>query len=370
MVSNGQPPIRVAYLIGAGGTQACASFVNSPLGVLMSDLGGDLVAGIRERVASRYGSAPELQDLVNTVITETADIEHIITFLDESGSSLHRRLASDLRAVFQEVLGNRLQQIEENHGSKPIRLYAALIDLHQVPGNKEQLTGVLTLNYDDYIEAAASEVHGKPVDPGLKLDGDTPEGYCFPLLKLHGSFTWSHTWPVTSPANEDPLWIPPGIQKAKSQYPFNLIWGRAREILDCDVLRVIGCRLSANDWDLVSMLFSTRLARSRGRAYDIEIIDAPSHAEHLKGAFPYLNVKSLLELDGIGEQLVAEFLGGGPRRFSSLGEAERKEVLETAGRTRNWFLLWLTHKAEDLVRSYGSVETPAGVIEQLLGEIA
>ncbi len=66
----------------------------------------------------------------------------------------------------------------------------------------------------------------------------------------------------------------------------------ARDVLDCDVLRVIGCRLGSNDWDLISLIFSTHHANRDARpAYDIEIIDAPQHALQLQKAYPYLKAR-------------------------------------------------------------------------------
>jgi hypothetical protein len=132
-------------------------------------------------------------------------------------------------------------------------------------------------------------------------------------------------------------------------------------------LRVIGCKLSQNDWDLISLLFATKHVRSSGSAYEIEIINAPNQAEEIKRSFPYLGVKSMLEVEQIGEALVGEFSGGGPRKFSSLTEAEKSIVLTNAGWSRNWFHLWLKHKAEALFENLGSVRTPNGTLNSLLG---
>ena len=219
-----------------------------------------------------------------------------------------------MRKVFEEVLNARLQEIEMEYGSKRMSLYAALFDMYNVTGIGESLHGVLTLNYDDYIEVAAAEIHDSHrID--LDFGASTNEARRSWFLKLHGSFAWEDSWPIRrreAGSSSRPLWIPPGIRKGKERYPFNLLWGLARDVLNCDVLRVIGCRLGPSDWDLISLLFGTRHAnRDRDLPYSIEIIDSPKNAARLQESYPYLGVKSLFEIDtlGVGRNLVGEFLG-------------------------------------------------------------
>jgi hypothetical protein len=235
--------------------------------------------------------------------------------------------------------------------------------MYEIEGFDEILSGCLTLNYDEYIEQAVVELD-RGVDFGIQVppvDGDRP----VPVIKLHGSFSWEDVWPIQPQATDRSLWIPPGIQKAKERYPFNMLWGRAREVLDCDVVRVIGCALGPNDWDLVSLLFSTRHVHASGKAYKIEIIDAPRQAESIKNRFPYLEVASILEVEPIGSQLIAELTGKGPKRFVELGDAERKRLVEET-EPRNWFQLWLKHKAEALFAERGSVVTAKGLFHRFL----
>jgi hypothetical protein len=356
--------MRVAYLIGAGATHACAQAANSPYGVLMSDLRTELSETVRE-IAAGYADAPAVQSLANDVITDTCDYEHVITFLDEAVSEPHRRFAADVKKAFEKVLKKRLALIEEEHGAKPTELYAALLDIHELAAAGEDLAGILSLNYDDYLETAATNAHNRTVDFGIRLH-DVLDHPPVRLLKLHGSFSWAETWPITSGGGGVPLWIPPGIQKAKNRYPFNLIWGKAREVLDCDVLRIIGCRLSANDWDLVSLLFSTRLTRFSGKPYTIEVIDAPSRAEQLQTDYPYLSVQSLFEIDGIGQGLIGESLGGAPKALDMLTDSERETLRQVAKTERNWLSVWLKLKVQDLFDRHGSVKTESGRLEDLL----
>ena len=83
---------RVAYLIGAGGSHACVKTLGSVNGILMSDLATELVAGIKHLVQSNAQYRPLLR-VVNEIVGEEADFEHLITFFDESPSAVHRAFA-------------------------------------------------------------------------------------------------------------------------------------------------------------------------------------------------------------------------------------------------------------------------------------
>ena len=368
---------KVAYLIGAGASHACIKALGSPRGILMRDLAPELVAAIRELVLNEaeFGS---LSGVVNEVVAENADIEHLITFFDESPASTHRRFAEELRRVFENVLRSKLMAIESELGSDRVNLYSALLDMYNVEGFDESLNGILTLNYDDYIEGAVCEIYDQAehVDlvPGRELGMGVVDGWSF--LKLHGSFGWGDEWPIakrTIASGSRPLWIPPGIRKGKERYPFNLVWGKARDVLNCDVVRIIGCRLGASDWDLISLLFGTRHANSsRNRPYTIEIIDSPSHAKSLKESYPYLDVRSLLEIEtlDVGRNLVSDFLGGAPRRFDGLTRKEQEDLVERfRDGAENWFKTWLVKMGERLQYELGveATKTPKGAFRRWLG---
>ena len=365
---------KVAYLIGAGGSHACVKTLGSSAGILMSDLSADLATGIKKLVTSRTQYGP-LLGVVNQVVSREVDFEHLITFFGESPSAIHRAFADELREVFERVLNARLQSIEIEFGPNRASLYSALFDMYNVEGIDESLHGVMTVNYDDYIEVAAAEIYdAKLVDLDFGASSNSGCGSWF--LKLHGSLAWEDAWPIRrrdpgSPSR--PLWIPPGIHKAKEKYPFNLLWGLARHLLDCDVLRVIGCRLGPSDWDLISLLFSTRHAnRGRDLPYSIEIIDSPEHAFRLQQSYPYLSVKSLFEIDtlGVGRNLVGEFMGTDPCRYDALSEAQTTRLREVVEhRKENWFRQWLVQMGEGLQATLGkeATDTDKGVFRRWLG---
>ena len=361
-------PTRVVYLIGAGASHACVQRVKSPYGILMKDLIQPMTDQAHQLLEHKYTSHRDLAALVNHVIVEETDFEHVITFLASSPSRHHREFAADLRLVFEHVLRDMLRKVRSQTGHNPIDLYAALFDMYNADTCPEVLQGILTTNYDPYIEEALVQAGHGPVDFGFDMSRAiaTETGSGVRLLKLHGSLDWKDTWPVSVGHDGPTLWIPPGIQKEKQAYPFNILWGLARELLSCDVLRIIGCRLDANDWDLISLLFTSIHVQSPYRPYRVEVIDAPARTAALRRSFPYLDPQSILELEHIGEQLISEWLPGKRRSYETLTDTEKFEVETIARQEHNWFEIWLRHKCEYLFTEFGPLRTNAGLINTFL----
>ena len=365
---------KVVYLIGAGASHGSVKSVGCERGILMSDLAQPLESAIGRLVQPKNGKYRTLRRLVNDIITDETDFEHIITFLDESPSAIHRQFANKLRDIFAKVLKDKLKQIKNDVGEKRYALYAVLLDMYQIEDCPEELGGILSINYDEYVEAAAKSVYGTDVDYGVSVHNNKRPKNGLTLLKLHGSFNWKDTWPIETSkrAVVAPLWMPPGIQKAKERYPFNILWGLAREMLNCDVLRIVGCRLSGNDWDLVSLLFATRHTQSTGKKpYVVEVIDDPRRACKLKEQYPYLDVKSIYEIEdlGVGQQLVSELIGGLPRSFGDLNSEEQERAFSMNYGGKNWFRMWLIQMAEAFVRDNLSLMTPSQKFASILGNI-
>lgn len=357
---------RVVYLLGAGASHACADYRHCGPGILMRDLTAEIAEGVRQK-ASSYSGAPSIVRFVNDGFNDGTDIEHVITFFEESGSAQHKKFAHDLRSVFEDTLRRRLSKIQEDLGAPPTDLYAALIDMHEVSGCEEAISGILTLNYDGLLEYALEVQHQYSVNYGpFEIQGPSAEK-SLTVLKLHGSFDWPHSWPTRRDLSASPpLWIPPGIQKAKRDYPFNLIWGLAKRLLDCDVVRVIGCNLGANDWDLISMLFSGQHTNDDRSDQAIEIIDRPKAARRIRESFPYLRTKTLFDLEDVGEQVVAEMLDREPVRFDELEEPQQDLAFERGDeRVSNPFYYWLKQRAEAM-SSRVDVGTSKGFFRQIL----
>ena len=361
---------RVVYLLGAGATHGCADYVGSDVGLVMPALIGPLSERMRELYLQRYSADEGIGRLVNEVVTEETDFEQLITFLDDAVSARYREFAADLKDVFSTVLRTRLSQVRSDHEDNHSELYAALVDMHQVEGIPEDLQGFLTLNYDAFLEHAIEDRSKNTVDYGVQIERDpqfVDSGRKIPVLKLHGSFGWSDNWPISLRGEDSQgFWIPPGIRKEKSQYPFNAIWGKARELLDCEVVRVIGCNLGPNDWDLVSMLFTTMHTHESRKPFRVEVISRPRTADKIARAFPYLNVLSLLDIPDVGDQIVSEVMGGAPRPLSSLGEEEQAQARDNANaKISNAFEYWLRLRGELLTLEH-SVDTDAGIFARFI----
>ena len=333
----------------------------------MRHLGAPLSTRLQNLVSTDYSEEQSLVDFVNTVVDEETDFEHIITFLDDAPSLRHRQFAEESRKAFAEVLRERLCSISEEVQGDEFRLYKVLLDMYSIECFCETLQGIITINYDEYLENAIEEIGRFQIDFGIHVEPPSQHGEHLRLLKLHGSFGWRDTWPISREQDSDAtLWIPPGIHKAKQAYPFNVIWGLAREMLSCDILRVIGCRLGANDWDLISLLFNMRHGNAATRP-QIEVIDAPAHVAELKESYPYLELLSILEIEEIGRNLISEFTGWRPQEFSVFSGDDQKHIIERAGRDRNWFEVWLRAKVESLALDLGTVSTDLGIVEAFLG---
>jgi hypothetical protein len=241
------------------------------------------------------------------------DIEHYISLLESIHLKKYSDLASSLRYFF-------CQSIQENLRFKKVpiepTLTMALLELHKAIEKEEEFAGAISLNYENLLDRAYQQVF-KGVNYGVRCQcGDS--GYTIkiklpPLLKLHGSFNWKRG-PRTiildekqakSVKNQEMMWIPPGVQKERDTYPFNLLWGKAFELLDCDILRVIGCKLSQNDWGVISLLFNTQLAAARKKeAYKIQLICPHDTGVEIRERNGFLkNVYALGELDNCQDSI-------------------------------------------------------------------
>ena len=365
---------RVVYLLGAGATQGCISHWGSRHDLTMDSVCEEVSRQLRFMVIDKYEHHAGIRGLYNRLLEpeQRLDIEQLITFLEDSPSAAYQQFANDLREVFSSVLRSRLEEVENEPGSSRSWLYAVLVDMHEVAANRERLQGFLTLNYDVFLERAIVKELRRQVDYGIAPREEYGTGRPVTVLKMHGSFGWSKDWPIdTELRHSTGLWIPPGIKKPKNDYPFNVIWGRARELLDCDVLRIIGCNLGPNDWDLVSLLFTTRHAYPSGPTYSVEVISGFETVDRIRKMFPYLDVRWIPELPNIREQVVGGLLGGSESRaFDELPEDLQSLAIQRAREEiSNPFSDWLTFMGNTLAVA-GDVSTATGVFEKFTDAIA
>jgi len=173
---------KVAYLFGTGATQAEISLKGDSTGVLMRDVKDGILRKI-EKDKIRV-----LEVVKNELTSEHADIEHLITLYESTGIPKHEAIAKYLKKLFKEEIQERTKRL------KP-KLLSALVDMHQIKQLPEQLSGILTLNYEDILEKAIQEVHG-----GIDYSIEMKYMHSFleekksiaPILKLHGSFNWKN----------------------------------------------------------------------------------------------------------------------------------------------------------------------------------
>jgi len=336
---------KVVYLFGAGASQGEVSLYGSPTRILMQDI----VDGISSRIARERIEA--LLEVNNELTIEGIDVEHLITLYESSGTQKHSLIAKELRRLFREEI---LARISSLGGSFSPILFASLIEMHLIPDFDEELVAILTINYEDLIEHAMHLVKGG-INYLMKIINRHPtynvEETSIPILKLHGSFNWKNEYPIVLAgaieSEDDVLWIPPGVVKRREYYPFSLIWGRAKELLECDILRVIGCSLSRNDWELISLLYTTQKLRTDGRSYRMELIDSPVTCERIKEDYKYLKIQTILDIPVVRDYLIREFFphyAGKPVTEEILNELRQGITSDRY----NIFAIWLRAMGEKL----------------------
>lgn len=353
---------KIAYLFGAGASEG--EFKQR--GGLKSILMNDIIQGVMTRINTE--EKLELADVPN-LLAQDVDIERLITLYEASGIAKDIRAARLLKTLFRLELEERIVELG---GDYETGLFAALLDMHLVEGLDEQLIVVMTTNYEDLIEQAMQAVYGSvnyliktiPTDAPYVLSNDN-----VPILKLHGSFNWRNESPVMVENaigdDQDLLWIPPGVAKKRESYPFDLIWGKARELLDCDVLRVVGSSLSMNDWELVSLVHTTQKLRTDQQPqYTIEIVDYPSTCRRIKDQHKYLNMKTVLEIPEVRDYFVRSYVPAS--MTSSLTEEKLEELADEFLAQENIFAHWLRAKGEALQTKGVPIDTDSGYFKQFV----
>jgi len=271
---------KVVYIIGAGATQAEASHVGYKINLLMknSDKLGD---GISERILNKHKiEGKYINELID--IKEETDIEKLITLLAGTGVNRTIKYAEDLRKHYYLEILDSLNEANIMHEPE---LAKALLQMHNNSAFKdtEALSGIISLNHDGLFQEASQSIHCG-INLGFDFisdDFDISDNAPI-LIQLHGSFSWrkQRQIRVVKLKQGDKyfkrmLWIPPSIVKETKDYPFNKLMGFAYELLsDCDVLRIIGCSLSQNDWNLISLIFNAQNIQynQRKSCFKIELI--------------------------------------------------------------------------------------------------
>lgn len=289
---------KVVYLIGAGATQSEISYKGCETRLVM---GGE--NGLAARILNRAKKESSIKKLVgNFSVTNPPDIEKTINLWSISGIPKYVKGAEFLRKTyFKEI-------VKVLHESKVLAepsLAMALLELHKTIQKKEELSAVISLNHDHLFISAFQQVYGG-VNLGFDFESKdrlvSKNSNGIPLLlHLHGCFAWntSHKIDVDrisakTKYSSSMLWIPPNIIKEARLYPYNKLAGLAHEVLSkgCDVLRIIGCSLSQNDWNLISIISTAQNIQKLHKSnacFKIELIMPRSASKTIAENCTYLD---------------------------------------------------------------------------------
>jgi hypothetical protein len=342
-LETSERPKRVVYILGAGSTQAEADHLHSgQFNLLMSDneeLGLD---GISRRVLQRARIGRKRLQKELDISDKNIDIEKLISLLAATGTDKNMKFAEALRRAYYDEI---MESLNNAGVLKNPELAIKLLKLHSnKPFNeREKLLGVINLNHDNLFQTAFQKVH-KCINLGFNFYAETfyIDGYekeCPLLIQLHGAFNWRKSLPIDiltldnqAAYNPNMLWIPPTILKEAKDYPFNKLMGFAYELLKMsDILRVIGCSLSQNDWNLISIIFNAQHNQyiNTDKCFKIELIMDQDYCDKVIKEYSYL--KNILPIGQLEDGLLDAYLS-------------RKEERSKPSELDNPFEYWLKIK--------------------------
>jgi len=307
---------KIAYLIGAGATHAeILNLENNPSENFIQR-NSLLISNVSRRVMDKAQKIRGFRDKIESVTYAggALNIELLISLF--TSNQIPGFKVSTLKKLVRLDIIERLSRRRKGR----FYLHKALLELHSKVNDREHLLGIMSLNYDDILDEAYNTF-------GIKPD------YChnssfdkerLPLLKLHGSFNWKGK-KINGKKSKIPI-IPMGLNKNYLTPPYNFIWSRTFEVLvECDILRVVGCSLSQNDIGLVDLLFKAHLHRSSD--LKIEIIDFEETGDAIKnnyGFFPGIIKPKDIEGTLIADERISRAIGAGnPFKIWLKAKAER-----------------------------------------------
>lgn len=334
---------KIAYLFGTGATQAEIFYSGWPGSVLMSSINQN----VYKKSKNRNGKYAELIEELS-ISPDDIDIEQIISLFedfDESGNKRFKKLISEVREIFHSVV---LENLLNNSVYAPSKIATSLFLLYKkyssmIGKDGEELTGVLTINFDSNLENAfLKSYNGINYSMDIKYKDFKYNDTCPPLLKLHGSFNWRGNDPIiASPEfefkkpDDESRWLRPSVFK-KPVSIYQKLWNNASKILlNSDVLRIIGCSLRSEDWALISLIFQSQI-QSNG-SFRIELILPEDSSQDIRQRLPFLSkVKPITEIyrtdfdmNNVFKSFVLQKLNEAMEKDSTIkDDSELKEILE------------------------------------------
>jgi hypothetical protein len=263
---------NIVYLFGAGATHAeilnaAADDVDDNFkqkyGLLISDLSDRVMRKAHQKFSW-------FRDHENVFTSRGSfNIELLISLFEAN------RIPDHVINNLKKLVKDDIKRVLSTNRKRQFYLHKALMELHSKIADKENLLGIISLNYDDVLDEAYLKYYEKI---NYSLPWQKEEVANPPLLKLHGSFTWENIR-VDGKIKHIPI-IPIGMNKNYLFPPYNFIWGKAYDLLTkCDVLRVVGCALSQADIGLIDLLFKAH--SDRNKSFKIKVIDfQPSEGHH------------------------------------------------------------------------------------------
>jgi hypothetical protein len=313
------PIKKIVYLFGAGATHAEIMNLEDSPSETFKNNNGLLISSVSRRVMRSAQSKPGFKNNVEfvTAAEGSLNIELLISLLASSQIPGSDSKVANLKRLVREDIESILSQRRKNK----FYLHKALLELHDLIDSREELLGVISLNYDDILDDAYKSNNKRANYCCTYSKGDG-----LPLLKLHGSFNWPQS-NAHGPRRELPI-IPLGVSKNYLNPPYNFIWGGAFDLLvRCDILRIIGCSLSQNDTGLLDLLFKAHLERRR--YFEIQIIDFQAQGDWVKNNYGFF--PGIVKPKDIEDALIAD------------------ESILNADPIGNPFKIWLNAKAHRLV---------------------
>lgn len=290
---------KVVYLFGAGATHAEILNLEDNASENFLSKNGLKISSVSKRVMNRAQNSKKFKEYVEEVTYRkgNVNIELLISLFESNQIPDVDFKVKHLKKLIE----NDIQKILSSDKKRKFYLHKALFELHSLIHNKETLTGVISLNYDDVLDLAYKTIHGNAKPNYCHTSEGEGKKQDIPLLKLHGSFNWININSFGKIKNI-PI-IPFGINKNYLMPPYNFIWSRAFEILaQCDILRIIGCSLSQNDIGLIDLLFKAHLER-KGR-FSMEIINMEDVGQRNKNNYGFF--PAIKTFDEIEDGLISE----------------------------------------------------------------
>ncbi len=355
---------NITYFIGSGLTNATASKSAYESELVMGVLFKDTVMNLRNDndLAKDPISGPLINQLIILSDKSTVpNLEELIDLLESSGQESCIKLSQALSSSFANVLIKHTKKLIKNGLSE--NMAEILLDLHCIEDNSEPLVGIITTNYDPFIEMAFESIG---IDTDLAFETSNFGQGAIPLLKIHGSIDWIQSVPIKRRKwvelgnSHIPSWIGPRRLKLGVLYPFNLIWGRARELLaKTDVIRIVGASLLPSDWHIAQLLFRTTVLDSQdGRKKRIEVINSVSESDRICRDYPMLPIKPIYKIDDVMRNCRTELSGTSWNK--PLSDVDRDEAKHYVEKIKNPFDYWVQSKIQMLLNSNKSLHTKSG----------